>query len=459
MKKELHDFEITPICFLTGRDVTLSLRATNEKRLLRAGREYSVIILEFSRSEEERFSGTGCTRTLDLTADGDNVLRIRASFEREGMYLIHVKDRVEDRGIGEFRVYALDEDMKGLYPFRGDFHMHTNRSDGNEDPYTVASNYRESGYDFTIISDHRKYYPSLEARAKFRFGSDDSSPLTDMLILCGEEVHLPLNDVHYISCGCEYSINALVTPNSNQDYLGDDPAGRSWHGACPPTVTREEYISIIRERAEKIKWPRESERLSMASTEWIYEKVREGGGLGIFVHPYWMCSTMQISEDYLNFLYERKPFDAFEVLGGENYYQQNGFQTQFYYENKARGFDYPVVGSTDSHGSTVMNRNSMICSTIVFSKENKTEEIKDAVRKGYSVAVDTISREYRLVGDFRLVKYASFLMENWFPLHDRLCASQGTYMREFVLGNPQAENILLALKGQLPAMQSRFFAL
>ena len=458
MRSELYNYEITPICFLAGRDVTLSIRSTNENTDLRPGREYRVVVLEASLAEEDRFSGTGCTREYSITTDGDSVLRIKTIFEREGMYLIHVTDRSEDRSLGEFRVYALDEDMKGLYPFRGDFHMHSGRSDGDEDPYIVASNYRESGYDFTIISDHGKYYPSLEARAKFRIDADDSSPLTDMMILCGEEVHLPLNDVHYISCGCDYSINALVTPNWNQDYLGDDPAGRSINGKCPPTITTEEYSSIIRERAEKIDWPRESERLSMASTEWIYEKVREGNGLGIFVHPYWMCSTMQISEDYLGFLYERKPFDAFEVLGGENYYQQNGFQTQFYYENKARGLNYPVVGSTDSHGSTEMNRNSMICSTIVFSKANRTEDIKDAVRKGYSVALDTISKEYRLVGDFRFVKFASFLMENWFPLHDRLCAAQGTYMREYVQGNPRAESILLALKGELPAMQSRFFA-
>ena len=459
MRNELYEYEITPVVFLTGRQVTLSLRAVNERFTLEAGHEYSVLILESSRAEESRFSGSGCTRALRSTADDDHVLRISSVFEREGMYQIHVYYREREGFLGEFRVYALGEDMKGLYPYRGDFHMHSCRSDGNEDPFLVASNYRETGYDFTIMSDHHRYYPSLEARAKFKIGLNDESPITDMQILCGEEVHLPLNHLHYVSCGNAFSINALITPNCNQEYMGDDPRGRSIDGNCPPTMTQEAFIEMIRERAKSVDRPIQSERLSFAVAEWIYEKVREGGGLGIFVHPYWMCSTMQVSEDYVEYIYEKKPFDAFEVLGGENYYQHNGFQTIFYYEHKAKGMDYPVVGSTDSHDSTDRNRNSRICSTIVFSKENKTEEIKAAVKRGYSVAVDTISPEYRIVGDFRFAKYASFLMENWYPLHDRLCAAQGTYMREYVLGNPSAEGILKSLKGQIPALMSRFFEL
>ena len=82
------------------------------------------------------------------------------------------------------------------------------------------SNYRAYGYDYTIISDHGRYYPSLEARRKFGFGENDKSPLTDLLIMCGEEVHLPLCETHYISCGSAFSINALVSPNRNREYIG-----------------------------------------------------------------------------------------------------------------------------------------------------------------------------------------------------------------------------------------------
>ena len=53
----------------------------------------------------------------------------------------------------------------------------------------------------------------------------------------------------------------------------------------------------------------------------------------------------------MRFIYEKAPFDAFEVLGGENYYQQNGLQTAMYYEEYKHGRVHPIVGSTDSHNS------------------------------------------------------------------------------------------------------------
>jgi hypothetical protein len=166
---------------------------------------------------------------------------------------------------------------------------------------------------------------------------------------------------------------------------------------------------------------------------------------------------MQLPEDYTEFIYKQQPFDAFEVLGGENYYAHNGFQTGLYYEMKAKGIDVPVVGSTDSHGSTEHNRNALICSTIVFSKENTPSALISAIKEKYSIAVDTISTEYRLVGDFRLMKYASFLMENYFPLHDLACRAEGYYLNRVIAGDARAEQILKAMKGQIPELQKKYF--
>jgi hypothetical protein len=78
-----------------------------------------------------------------------------------------------------------------------------------------------------------------------------------------------------------------------------------------------------------------------------------------------------------------------------------------------------IVGSTDSHSSMASNRNWDVCSTILFSRSNTRMDILDAVKEKYSVAVDTISKEYRLVGEYRLQKYAAFLMEYYFPLHNQ----------------------------------------
>jgi hypothetical protein len=224
-------------------------------------------------------------------------------------------------------------------------------------------------------------------------------------------------------------------------------------------MTKDEFCEMIKERAKSVPRENESERLSFAVIQWIYEQVKAADGLGIFPHPYWLCQMFQLPEDYTEFIYREKPFDAFEVLGGESYYQHNGFQTAFYYDMKAKGIDHPVVGSTDSHGSTEHNRNGLICSTIVFAKENERKSLIEAIKEKYSVAVDTLSKEYRLVGDFRLIKYASFLMDNYFPLHDLACSAEGYYMKRYATGEPDGESVLAAMKGQIPAMQSKYFKL
>ena len=143
------------------------------------------------------------------------------------------------------------------------------------------------------------------------------------------------------------------------------------------------------------------------------------------------------------YMLEKHPFDAFEVLGGENYYQQNGLQTAMYYNEYRQGRVHPIVGSTDSHSSTASNRNWDICSTIVFAKSNARRDILDAVQEKYSVAVDTISKEYRLVGEYRLQKYASFLMEHYFPLHDQQALIDGELMYQYVVGNATKEEVEL----------------
>ena len=138
---------------------------------------------------------------------------------------------------------------------------------------------------------------------------------------------------------------------------------------------------------------------------------------------------------------EQHPFDAFEVLGGENYYQQNGLQTAMYYDEYRYGRVHPIVGSTDSHGSTPKNRNWDICSTIVFAKENTREEILQSVRDRYTVAVDTISKEYRLVGEYRYQKYGAFLIERYFPIHDKQAAMDGEMMYQYAIGNADKSEV------------------
>ena len=55
------------------------------------------------------------------------------------------------------------------------------------------------------------------------------------------------------------------------------------------------------------------------------------------------------------------------------------------------------------------------------------------------------------------MKYASFLLENYFPLHDLACRAEGYYMNRMIAGDKRAEVILGEMKGQIPEMQRRYF--
>jgi len=452
MKKELYNYDIYPKVFLGDRETTVTIKPLGSHAEFTAEKVYAVEIFKVSESNPRHYPERGGRSEREVTPEDDGTLRITAFFEGEGEHFINVYID-EDKIIRHtFSVYSLNSDMAGRVPLRGDLHVHTCRSDGKESPDIVCANYRAHGYDFTVISDHHRYYPSLEAKMVI-------DGISDLTVVQGEEVHLPLNDVHYVNFGGSYSINALITPSKNAEKAGNAPEWRSLDGVAPDTMTRDEFERMIRERAKSVPRENESERLSYAVLEWIYGHIKKNGGLGIFPHPYWLCQMMQLPEDYTEFIYKNAPFDAFEVLGGESYYQHNGFQTALYYDMKAKGVAPPIVGSTDTHGSTEHNRNALICSTIVFAKANTDREIISAIKEKYSVAVDSISTEYRLVGDFRWVKFGSFLLENYFPLHDLACEAEGYYMKRYITGDSRAKAVLEALKGQIPEMQRKYFSI
>lgn len=451
MKQEFYDYDIYPKVFFGDRETTVTIQPLGVNSAFPEGKAYTVKVLKVNQSLPHIYPERSGRITLSCTPDADGCIRVSAYFEGEGEYYVNIYDG--ERRVVSLSVYCLHEDMAGRIPLRGDLHLHTCRSDGHDDPVNVVANYRGYGYDFAVISDHSRYYPSLEAIRRY-------GDISDIAIIPGEEVHMPFNDAHYINFGGKYSINALVSGNLNEEKAGDDIAWRSLDGNAPDPISHEEFKAIIEERAKDVPLEHESERLSYAVLEWIYEHIQKNGGLGIFPHPYWLCQPMHLPEEYTEFIYKNKPFDAFEVLGGENYFAHNGFQTAFYYEMRREGYDHPVVGSTDSHNSvSEHNRNALICSTIVFAKENERESLISAIKDKYSVAVDTISAEYRLVGDFRWIRYGCFLMENYFPIHDEACRAEGYYLRRYFAGDERAAEVLRTMKGQIAAMQKKYFAL
>ena len=451
MKMELHDYDIYPKVFPVGTEVEITVKPLGVHAAFSG--EYKIMVQRLDGGHiGHAFSAWNHTDYC-VTPYDDGTLRFTYTADKEGELAVRIYKKDSDRRTVQLNLYALDADLAERVPLRGDLHMHTCRSDGHSDPAIVCADYRMKGYDFIVVTDHGRYYPSLEAIRAYK------DVKTALNILPGEEVHLPQTDVHIVNAGGLFSVNGLFDCLSNYIETDGDINGRRYdETVTPPDIVSDEQYNCALDEIEAglTDIPADANKRWYAVCVWAFNKIREAGGLGIFAHPYWISDMWQIHEPFTKYMLETKPFDAFEVLGGENYYQQNGFQTAAYYEEYRRGNILPIVGSTDSHNSTENNRNAAICSTIVFAHDNERADILQSIKDKYSVAVDTISKEYRLVGEFRYQKYASFLMENWYPVHDRLAAVDGEIMREYYVGDADACE-LAVMKKKSDAMFKKYF--
>ena len=436
MKSELYDYDIFPMVFPRGESIDFTIKPMGEHSVFSG--DYKVVISRVVSGSVWQALSQDNHVDIPCTADENGALHFTFSATHECEHRVRVF-RGESLVV-QLAVYALEADLASRYPLRGDFHMHTYYSDGKGSPAFVCANYRKRGYDFIVVTDHHRYYPSLEAINAYR---GLNIPLC---ILPGEEVHIPENDVHIVNAGGLFSVNGLFKDLPNYTDTNGSPDKRRFDETVelPDLIVPEQYESEIAEiEASLGELPEGVYGRWYAICKWAFDKIRLAGGLGIFAHPYWLVDMWHINEPFTRYMMKNHPFDAFEVLGGENYYMQNGIQTALYYDEYREGRVHPIVGSTDSHDSTEHNCNAAICSTIVFAEKNERVAILQAVRDRYSVAVDTISAEYRLVGEYRLQKYACFLMENYFPTHDRQAAIDGELMVQYVAGNATAEEVNL----------------
>jgi len=455
----LLNYDVFPKVFRCGKETEFHIRPLGLRPQFVPGERYRLIICALDQGNPSQYPVAADWREFDIICDDEGGFTWKHTFDTEQAYFLRFED-MDGKRINQFPVYAVADDLAGRYPFIGDLHMHTTRSDGNQEPKVVCANYRRHGYDFMVVSDHRRYYPSLEAIDFYK-----DVPI-ELNIVPGEEVHLPpvdgaFNDVHIVNFGGEYSINALTEGEAVKE-KGTDPKYRSLNGECPPSMSKDEYDEMMRKLCAEADLPANIDRYAYVCCKWIFDQIRKANGLGIFAHPNWISNVFHVPEVFTEYMMETQPFDAFEVLGGENYYEQNGFQTIKYYEDRAKGRRYPIVGSTDSHNSYESSRNSLICSTIVFSPENERCALIDSIKNFYSVAVDTISTEFRLVGESRLVRYANFLLKNFFPLHDELCAEEGRLMKQYACGTAaekaEALAVLKAIHGRVQRQREKYFA-
>ena len=329
-------------------------------------------------------------------------------------------------------IYSLKPDLMALRPYRGDFHIHTVRSDGHEAPEYVAARYREEGFDFIAVTDHRLYDPSLRAIEYWK------KLKNGFRLFPGEEIHTPDNPVHIVNFGGSFSVHALAV-NAPERY-------------------RREVGEILRSYPEGF-IPENENGFPVASSEWVFDRIREGGGLAMFCHPYWQTHKYEISTFVTDAIIKRRKFDIFEVIGGfyDDQWRSNNCQIARYYQEVAQGNGFPVAGVSDSHG-TDCDQLAFRYYTVVLAKSSELPDLIDAMRNGKCAAVEVMyDKVPNVVADYRLVRYIAFLVENYFPAQTRLCSVEGALMQEILAGNPEAKTALDALGNRVEEYRRKSF--
>ena len=420
LPKELHRyFAVCPKVVLSERQTEVKIIPLDRYVAFDPSNTYQVTLFPMESLDSAEWNWKG--PTFPAQVQGGNLV-FSAVFRGEQKYILTI-EAVRDgqvESVGDVAMYSAGKDLLERFPYKGDLHMHSFHSDGIESPAYVAAMCRKIGMDFMAITDHGKYFPSLEAMQAF------CDLPVDLKIFPGEEVHPPQNPIHIVNFGGSFSINELFIKD---DRYKEEVLLRQKQNGSPPAGADPHWV---------------------ASAQWCFDKIREAGGLGIFCHPYWFANRMvRIPESLTSALLETQPFDALELLGGYHRFEAdaNMLQVVRYYEETAKGKRIPIVGVSDAHG----------CHgdlfgwyyTLVFSPSLELTALIQSIKSQYSVAVEALPGELvHVYGPFRLVKYALFVLEEMMPVHDALCAEEGGYMLAHLSGDAEAAEKLRLSQGR-----------
>ena len=352
----------------------------------------------------------------------NGVLTVTYTFYEEQEWVLSVLSAEEEEKKAkprEFHVYSLFDDLYERNPYRGDLHVHSTGSDGSEEAFVVAANYRKEGFDFMAMTDHSNWWTSDAIQKTYA-----DVPL-GLKLFHGEEVHLG-TIIHIVSFNADHSIT---------DYY---------------RAHTEEIRAQLQEEAKTLNTPWGVDPYEYAYRKWICEQIRAAGGMCIVPHPFWIHKPhiYNMNSRMLEYIFTTGTCDAFELTGGQTV-EENNFQTNFYHEMRAKGVDIPICGSSDSHG-TDRAIYFGVSKTILFAKDKEYESIRGAILDHYSVAVEEeYGEQIRIHGHYRMVKYARFLIDYYFPGHDELCVQEGILMREYAMGDSTAGEALRALDGRV----------
>ena len=438
MEHSLEHFDIYPLVFPADKEVVINVKPLFKQvdfNLVAKVRVDYTPMLYPNKGQEVLAWATGNDAVFEVIDDGIVIRQFLLGEQEHGfaVYLTNA-DGTEEACL-RFNVYSLNEDLMALRPYKGDFHMHSMESDGLECPEYVTASCRKVGFDFMVLTDHRKYEPSLRS-VKFA----ESLP-TGLKTFPGEEIHLPDNPVHIVNFGSSFSINDLA--NSDE------------------AKYRKEVEEIVAGFPDEMP---EYIRFQVASSEWAYDKIREGGGLAMFCHPYWRIAWRYnyIWESCVEWMFKRGKFDILELLGG--YYRRESFsnneQTAHYTQEMAKSngkVDWAIAGVSDAHGC---DRDLFgWYYTILFAEDCEFDSLKTAFKAQRSVAVKSIENECPdIYGSLRYVRYVVFLMKNFYPCHDKFCRLEGELMLRHLAGEEGICELLKTFPARGTAMFEKYWA-
>lgn len=368
----------------------------------------------------------------NLTPNPDGDLVLRHHFEGEQRHSIRLVRPEEDLNATPHRnitnhskygenqtaflhVYSLAEDLYGMRCFKGETHCHTFESDGAQDVCHTVGNYRSAGYDFLAITDHYITMSSEKAKNLFH-----NAPL-NMTLLLGEECHIPIERIHAVHIGGKGSVNKFFRDN---------------------TELATEEMEAIRKELDYL--PENIDKTDYAWRVWIARKSRELGGISILAHPHWLwwCEVYFMASEITKQLLKDGVYDALDITD-----QEADTTYALWAEMQSLGIKIPVVGCTDSHYT---DANNPLCPTkggytLVFAPDRSEESLLGAIRAGRSVAVNAMGEPERVQGPYRYVKFARFLLDNFYPVYRRLCHAQGVIVSDYPTDVPPSEETLKLL--------------
>ncbi len=433
MKNELYFYDIYPKVLLTEKKTAIHIKPLSA-HVAFLDCEYTIKIFPMTY---DIYSQTKPQIKSYTATPKNGLLVFEHAFEGEQEHSIRIfKSNDLDKIIVSLSVYSVKEDLYCRYPYMGDFHVHTCFSDGIESPEFVASMYRQHGFDFISITDHYRMDSSLRAIEKYK------DVELDFKLYRGEEVHTPNNHVHIVNFGSDFSVNEYN--RNHTEKVWDSEPKEEWF----------KEVESLQNTLEQL--PEGVDPFIHASCLLAIKKIHEGNGMAIFCHPHWIADVYHVADSFTKFYLENNFADCFELVGGQSN-KENMMQISLYNEIKSKGFNIPIVGSSDSHG-TVNRKYFTESKTIVLAKSNTREDIIEAVKNLYSIAVDEYKgQNYHVHSSYRLSSYAIFLIDNYFPLHNELCFEEGRLMRAYINGDIEAKERLELIKGQTIKLIEKYF--